>query len=190
MSWQSITEITEGSQYADAADKVVNRIESQLSALETFLVETEELAATDPNLAKMRADVEALYNDTVSTLEGISQEDLEGAGNFYAVGALSQISTGLQLTIDIPDPRVGGGAHFAEGVAGLDMGQVGLDESLGYPTFSLANPGGILRDQGDYNLAPTENGRWVPTGDPLAVEPEAAPQPTDPANAPTVSPHQ
>lgn len=109
MSWRSIAEITEGTASATAAQTVVSRLDSQLTALETFLAETEEVAATDPNLAKMRADVEASYNDTVATLDQISREDLEGAGNFYAVGALSQISTALNLTIDIPDPKQGGG---------------------------------------------------------------------------------
>ncbi len=109
MSWRSIAEISEGTNYSNAATLAVSKTDAQLNALKTFLAETEETAATDPNLTKMRSDVEALYNDTLETLDQISADDLKGAGNFYAVGALAQISSGLDLTIDIPDSTSGGG---------------------------------------------------------------------------------
>jgi len=83
----------------------------------------------------------------------------------------------------------GGGAHFVEGLGGVDHGKMGLDENRGYPKFSLANPGGLLRGQGDYNLAPTESGRWVQTSDPLAVEMNA-PTPTVAPDTPTITPQQ
>ena len=84
----------------------------------------------------------------------------------------------------------GGGAHFVDDLVG-DRGDMVLDESLGYPTFSLANPGALLRDAGDYNLAPSEGGRWVPNTDPAAVETSAPTPDVSPDNVePDVAPAQ
>jgi len=130
MSWQLITENTEGTSAATAAGKVVGQLSSQIEALGQFLAETEEIAASNPHLQKMRSDVEAVYDDATSTLDQISKEDLNGAGNFYSIGALSLVSNGLQLTIEIPDTKEGGGAvanfyrvadiHNSEGVLAIE----------------------------------------------------------------------
>ena len=103
MSWKSIKESTEGSSYATAASRLVTRLDGQLAALEQFLAETEDVAATDPSLADMRSKIEAVYQEVQDTLDYIGQQDLAAVGDFYAVGALAEVSNGLDVIIDPKD---------------------------------------------------------------------------------------
>ncbi len=105
MSWKSITDTTEGDTYALAASELVTRLEGQLAAVEQFLADSEEAALTDPSLAEMRSKIEAAYQGAQETLDYIGQQDLDAVGDFYAVGALANVSGGLNLVINTNDPR-------------------------------------------------------------------------------------
>ena len=110
MSWKNILETTQDSDYALPASKIVQRLDAQLDALEKFLVETEELAAGDPNLSAMRADIQETYQSTLETLDYIGQQDLEALGDFHAVGALANISSSLNIIIEPGAPTEGMGS--------------------------------------------------------------------------------
>lgn len=109
MSWKHILETTQDSDYALPASKVVQRIDAQLGAIETFLAETEELSASDPSLAAMRSDIQQTYQETLETLDYVGQQDLESIGNFHAVGALANVSTSLNIIIEPGAPTEGWG---------------------------------------------------------------------------------
>lgn len=109
MSWKNILEITQDSDYELPASNVVQSIDARLNAIETFLAETEALAASDPSLDAIRTDIEATYQDTLETLDYIGQQDLGAIGEFHAVGALANISSTLNLIIEPGEPTEGWG---------------------------------------------------------------------------------
>ena len=118
MSWKAILKTTEGSEYATPAERVVQRIETQLEALDTFFKETQDVAASDPGLTSMRNDIESAYKDTLDTLAYIGRQDLDAMGHFYALGALSTVSSGLGVIVDLNDIEDGWGpvSHFYRAV--------------------------------------------------------------------------
>lgn len=106
MGWQSVKDRANGTEYEASARELVEKTEAQLKAIESFLQDTRQSAASDPRLSAIRSDVEASYNQARSTLDYLGQQDGANLSTFQRMGALASVSQGLNLVVN-PDGQGG-----------------------------------------------------------------------------------
>lgn len=106
MGWQSVKDRANGTEYEASARELVEKTEAQLRAIESFLEETRQNAASDPRLSAIRADIEASYNQARQSLDHLGEHNTGNLNTFQRMGAVASVSQGLSLVVD-PDGRSG-----------------------------------------------------------------------------------
>lgn len=107
MGWQSVVDRAKGTEYEASSSQLVQKLETQLQAIESFLQESRQSAATDPALAAMRGKIEESYNQAQATLAYLGQDDnMDRLSTFQNMGAIASVSYGLDLVVD-PNDRGG-----------------------------------------------------------------------------------
>lgn len=96
MGWQSVVDRAKGTEYEASSKEIVQKLETQLQGIESFLRESQQSAATDPHLAAMRSEIETSYNQARSTLDYLGQQDGANLSTFQRMGATASVSRGLE----------------------------------------------------------------------------------------------
>lgn len=106
MSWKNaLTGVTEGTVYAPSSQELTATLDAQLGAIESFLQESESAAKTDPHLTEIRQNAQDAYQQAQSTLSYIGEQDMGQIGAFNALGAVANVSYGLNLIVSPEDSR-------------------------------------------------------------------------------------
>lgn len=120
MGWQSIKDRANGTEYEASARELVEKTEAQLKAIESFLQDTQQSAASDPQLYAIRSNIEASYNQARSTLDYLGQQDGANLSTFQRMGAVASVSQGLSLVVN-PDDSQSGVTAIADYQRALDV---------------------------------------------------------------------
>lgn len=106
MGWQSVSDRAVGTEYEASSKELVQKVETQLQAIERFLEESRQSAASDPHLGAMRADIEKTYNQARQSLAYLGEESNTGQiSTFQQMGGVASVSQGLLLVVDPSDNR-------------------------------------------------------------------------------------
>lgn len=107
MGWQSVSDRAVGTEYEASSKELVQKVETQLQAIERFLEESRQSAVSDPHLGAMRADIEKTYNQARQTLAYLGDpSNTAQISTFQQMGGLASVSEGLSRVVS-PDDMQG-----------------------------------------------------------------------------------